>query len=121
MSISYIPDKVKIQLSGRSAGRCQYEGCNRPLWLDSLTKVEFNTAYIAHIIADKPDGPRGNAELSEKLKKDISNLMLMCDEHHRLIDRQDLAGHPIERLQKMKLKHETRIELLTAIDEPCNV
>jgi SMODS-associated and fused to various effectors sensor domain len=117
MSVSYIPEKVKIRLWGKAAGRCQYDGCNRPLWLDSLTKAEFNTAYIAHIIADKPGGPRGNINLSEKLKADISNLMLMCDEHHRLIDREDIKGHPVERLREMKRKHEQRIELLTSLME----
>ena len=117
MSVSKIPEKIKIRLWGKAAGRCQYEGCNKPLWIDSLTKAEFNTAYIAHIIADSPNGPRGDAELSKKLKDDISNLMLMCDEHHRLIDREDEKGHPIERLRQMKRKHEERIELLASLQE----
>ncbi len=117
MSTSYIPEKVKIRLWGQAAGRCQYEGCNKPLWLDLLTKEEFNVTYIAHIIADKPDGPRGDPELSEKYKDDISNLMLMCDEHHRFIDKEDEAGHPVERLRVMKRKHEDRIEMLTSLME----
>jgi len=117
MSGSHIPEKVKIRIWGKAAGRCQYDGCNKPLWLDSLTKAEFNAAYIAHIIADKPGGPRGNLDLSEKLKADISNLMLMCDKHHRLIDREDVKGHPVERLREMKRKHEKRIELLTSLME----
>jgi hypothetical protein len=117
MSISYIPEKIKMRLWGQAAGRCQYEGCNKPLWLDSLTKAEFNVAYIAHIIADKPDGPRGDSELSEKLKDKISNLMLMCDEHHRLIDKEDEAGHPVGRLREMKKRHEDRISLLASLME----
>lgn len=117
MSVSYIPEKIKVLLWGKASGRCQYEGCNKPLWLDMLTKAEFNTAYIAHIIADKPDGPRGDTRLSQKLKDDVSNLMLMCDEHHRLIDREDIEGHPVKRLSEMKRKHEERIELLTSLTE----
>jgi hypothetical protein len=117
MSISYIPDTVKVRLWGKAAGRCQYEGCNKPLWLDSLTKAEFNTSYIAHIVADSEDGPRGDKILSAKLAKDISNLMLMCDEHHRLIDKADVAGHSISRLTGMKKKHESRIEIVSAISE----
>ena len=117
MSVSNIPEKVKVRLWGKAGGRCQYEGCNKPLWEDSLTKAEFNISYIAHIIADKPDGPRGDVFLSGQLNSDISNLMLMCDEHHRLIDREDVAGHPTERLQSMKASHETRVELLTSIQE----
>jgi hypothetical protein len=97
MSVSYIPESVKIRLWWKAAGRCQYEGCNEPLWLDTLTLAEFNSAYIAHIIADKPAGPRGDPELSEKLKSDITNLMLLCDTHHRLVDIADVAGHPVDR------------------------
>lgn len=117
MSVSSIQGKIKISLWGKAGGRCEYEGCNKPLWLDSLTKAEFNTAYIAHIIADQPDGPRGDTKLSKKLKNDISNLMLMCDEHHRLIDKENVEGHPVERLREMKHKHENRIEILTSICE----
>jgi hypothetical protein len=116
MSVSNIPETVKMRLWGKSAGRCQYEGCNKPLWLDTLTKAEFNTSYIAHIIADSPDGPRGDAVLSKQLASDILNLMLMCDEHHRLIDKGDVFGHPVERLKAMKRQHEERVELVGGIN-----
>jgi len=115
MSVSSISEKVKIRIWGKAGGRCEYEGCNKPLWLDEVTKAEFNNAYIAHIIADKSEGPRGDNSLSVRLKDDISNLMLLCDAHHRLVDKEDVANHPVDRLQDMKRKHEARIELLTEI------
>lgn len=117
MSASYIPDKIKFQLWGASAGRCEYEGCNEPLWLDLVTKRRFNTAYIAHIIADKPDGPRGHPILSERLKSEFSNLMLLCDKHHRLIDKENVQGHTVEQLIVMKQHHERRISLQTSLGE----
>lgn len=117
VSVSYIPGPVKFRLWGKAGGRCQYEGCNAPLWIDSLTKAEFNTAYIAHIIADRPKGPRGDKKLSKKLSKEISNLMLMCDVHHRLIDKEDVGGHTVERLHAMKEIHERRIEIVSGITE----
>ena len=117
MSKTKIPEKIKILLWGKAAGRCEYEGCNKSLWFDSTTKFEFNTAYIAHIIADAPDGPRGDPILSPQLKMDLSNLMLICDEHHRLIDHEQVAEHSVDRLQEMKLRHERRIELLTSLTE----
>lgn len=116
MSVSYIPEWTKLCLWGRAAGRCQYEGCNEVLHRDKVTKAEFNQAYVAHIIADKPAGPRGDSVLSEKLKKDLSNLMLLCDVHHRLVDKIDVDGHPVARLQQMKSDHERRIETVTSID-----
>jgi hypothetical protein len=76
MSVSNIQESVKLRLWGKAAGRCQYEGCGKPLWRDDLTQAEFNTAYIAHIIAEKPSGPRGDAVLSEKLGSDLSNSLL---------------------------------------------
>ncbi len=115
MSVSYIGDKTKILLWGKAAGRCQYDGCNQVLYQDALTKAEFNQAYIAHIVADKPDGPRGDKVESERLKSALSNLMLLCDTHHRLVDKEDVAGHTRERLEKMKAKHERRMEILTSI------
>lgn len=117
MSVSYIPEKIKIILWGLAAGRCQYNGCNEKLYEDPLTRSKFNQSYVAHIIADEPGGPRGDAILSKKLKADISNLMLLCDRHHRLIDKEDVAGHTVERLTEMKRKHEERIDLLTAIKD----
>ena len=115
MSVSYIRESVKVRLWGKAAGRCEYDGCNDRLWLDSLTKHEYNSAYIAHIIADRPTGPRGHPVLSELLKADISNLMILCDKHHRMIDIEDVASHPVDMLRDMKRKHEDRIELQTAI------
>lgn len=100
-------------LWGRAAGRCQYEGCSQILWRDELTKCEINSSYIAHIIADKPTGPRGDQILSEKFKAEISNLMLLCDAHHRLIDCEDVEGHSVETLREMKARHERQVELAT--------
>lgn len=117
MSVTSIPDSIKIRLWGKAAGRCQYEGCNKRLYVDSLTKAEYNTAYIAHIVADQPDGPRGDLQLSHQLKANIANLMLMCDEHHRLIDKIDVNAHSVDRLTNMKARHERRIDLLTSIDD----
>lgn len=112
-----IPEKTRTRLWVAASGRCQYEGCNKPLWRDDLTLADMNTAYIAHIVAAEANGPRGDREISPKLVSELSNLMLMCDEHHRLIDREEVTGHPVERLQRMKSSHEERIELLTSLQD----
>jgi hypothetical protein len=117
MSKTKIPPKIITRLWVKAAGRCQYKGCNKLLLRDDITQADLNAAYIAHIIADRAGGPRGDHQLSETLKSDITNLMLMCDPHHRLIDKEDVQGHPPTLLKKMKEKHESRIELLTSIQE----
>lgn len=115
MSVTSVPQVVRYALWGKAAGRCQYRGCNKPLWEDELTHAEFNNAYIAHIVADKPDGPRGAPGLSEQLAAERSNIMLLCDSHHRLIDHGDVAGHPVDLLAEMKREHEERIERQSGI------
>lgn len=116
MSVTNISSANKYILWGKAAGRCQYRGCNKPLFVDALTKSEFNQAYIAHIVADVPGGPRGDVTRSPLIKDEISNLMLMCDEHHRLIDKKDVDGHPESLLLQMKKEHEDRIEKVATIN-----
>lgn len=115
MSRTRISAKIVSKLWGQAAGRCEYDGCNKPLWFDEVTKRRTNLAYVAHIVADMPSGPRGDDILSEELKARIDNLMLLCDIHHRLIDIEDVDGNPTELLVQMKARHETRIEMVTAI------
>lgn len=115
MSVTSISSKNKTLLWVKSGGRCQYRGCNKSLYQDILTKRNFNQAYIAHIVADVPGGPRGNAIRSSQLADDISNLMLLCDTCHRRIDKDDVNGHHEPLLVEMKQEHEERIDRVTAI------
>ncbi len=116
MSVSSIPGPIKQLLWVRSGGRCEFEGCNEPLWHDIITKKNYNAAYIAHIIADQPGGPRGDTVLSLKKCKDVDNLMLLCDRHHTLIDTtENIADYSVDRLTAMKKVHEDRIALLTSL------
>lgn len=115
MSVTNISPKNQNLLWAISGGRCEYEGCNKVLHTDILTKKRYNSAYIAHIVADKPGGPRGDNVRSKLLCDDINNLMLLCNEHHNLIDKVDKKGHPESRLLVMKQKHEERIRRITDI------
>ncbi|MCC7536886.1 MAG: SAVED domain-containing protein [Deltaproteobacteria bacterium] len=115
MSSTTIPPKTVVALWTRAGGRCEYEGHNELLWRDDLTSADINVGLIAHIVADSPDGPRGDPVRSPQLAKKLSNLMLLCHAHHRLIDIDDVSGHPEDRLVAMKRAHETRIERLTSI------
>ena len=115
MSTTKISQKNQNLLWAVSGGRCQYDGCNKILHTDILTKKKYNSAYIAHIVADEPNGPRGDLLRSKELADDISNLMLLCDVHHRLVDKVDIEGNLESRLSDMKRKNEARILRLTSI------
>lgn len=95
-------------LFAKAAGRCQFEGCNKPVLFDELTLREYNKSNVAHIVASSPKGARGDAIRSHLLSDKLSNLMLMCPEHHKLID--DFSDdYPEELLLEMKRKHEAAI------------
>lgn len=116
MSATGIPNGVRSLLWLRAGGRCQFKGCNEPLWQDGLTKLRMNASQIAHIVADSPQGPRGHAVDSTRLAKDVSNLMLLCPTHHKLVDsKEHEARYTREALEKMKEVHEHRIELMTSL------
>jgi hypothetical protein len=103
-------------LWARAAGRCQYEGCNKSLIGDLISGNEDkNYGFVAHIVADTPGGPRGDSIRSAQLSNDVENVMLLCHPHHKLIDVDDVAAHPEERLLKMKAEHERRIDVVSAV------
>ena len=54
--------------------------------------------------------------MSAQLVDDIDNVMLMCHDHHRLIDHEQVSEHSVERLREMKKKHEDRIRMVAEID-----
>lgn len=114
MSKTDIPIDVKRELWFDAHGRC--EMCNEPLYRDGLTMMDVNLGEYAHIIADSPNGPRGDATESEELAKDKSNLILLCKKHHKVIDAKGgVKMFGVERLREIKKAHEDRIELVTSI------
>lgn len=114
MSVTSISQKNKNLLWAISAGRCEYAGCNKVLHTDILTNQKCNSAYIAHIVADEPNGPRGDFKRSKLLANDICNLMLLCDTHHRMVDEDEIT-YTEPRLLEMKRQHEERIKRITNI------
>ena len=103
-------------LCAHAAGRCEFEGCGRTLFTDSITLDDFNNTNVAHIVASSPNGPRGDKERSYKLSQDIDNLMLMCMDHHKLTD-SNPAKYTEDILLDMKKKHEQAVqELCTSIN-----
>lgn len=110
-----IPENIKLELWVKSAGRCEFNACNQPVWYNGLTLSEGNFAEVAHIIGSSKKGPRGNDD-SEILQQDISNLMLLCQRCHKEIDDNE-DNYSVELLRTWKRNHENRIEIVTGIKE----
>ncbi|GGC24212.1 hypothetical protein GCM10011363_45910 [Marivita lacus] len=102
---------TRLVVWGRAAGRCQYTNCGEELSGDLITgDLLKNHAYLAHIIASNPDGPRGHPDLSHEKSDDPDNLMLLCGRHHREIDdRNKLDIYTVDALLEMKRRHEERV------------
>lgn len=103
-----IRDLTRLLLFVRAGGRCEFDGCNAYLLQHPLTLISGNFAQMAHIVAFKEDGPRGNTALRPAYVNDVANLMLLCPQCHKLID-----DHPdqytVPVLEKFKQAHEDRI------------
>src|SRR5688500_4929643 len=56
-----VKPKDTATLWGRAAGRCEFAGCNRPLWKSTVTQEPVNVAQQAHIYSFSELGPRGHA------------------------------------------------------------
>jgi len=113
-----ISKETVLKLWALASGRCEFLGCNKPLWRDGLTWKEANLAHIAHIIAASPEGLRGDKELSKKLAKSFSNLMLVCLEHHKLIDTKKYEKkYTVDLLRGYKETHERRVHIQTSTKE----
>lgn len=110
--------KTSAVIWARAAGHCEYAGCNSSLIGDLISGNEHGKfGFIAHIVAEQQGGPRGDPIRSPLLADDPANLMLLCHKHHKLIDVDDVDGHPEEYLLGMKAAHERRIEIVTDIHE----
>lgn len=110
----HIPENVSCTLWARAAGRCQFAGCNRLLYKSTLTQDQVNLAEKAHIYAFSKTWTRGWGSLSKKQINGIGNLLLVCHDCHKIIDK-DALKFPAELLQTWKDEHETRVQLVTGI------
>lgn len=90
----------------RSGNRCAFPKCGKLL---SLPGTESDDAVVlsrvAHIVAQKLDGPRGRYPLPLEERDKLENLILLCEEHHTIVDNQ-VHTYTVERLRQMKEDHE---------------
>ena len=96
----------------RAGGKCSFKDCNNRLSIKEKDGKVTNVSEIAHIRAEKEKGPRFDPQFDIKKIHDYENLILLCREHHKLVDdRTDI--YSIEKLIEMKKEHEGKIEKIS--------
>lgn len=102
------PDTAN-QVWADAGGCCMFQGCGHDLSVVPLYNKGARIAYLAHIIASDPCGPRGTDEDSHRLSNVPENIMLMCDAHHRLIDSFAPDRFDAQRLRDMRRHHTAKV------------
>lgn len=103
MPISRSDEKI---LWGRSGGRCACPGCRKVLAFAGEAGI---IGIMAHIVAGSEDGPRGKSDLSREERDSYQNHVLLCPDHHALIDN-DTTTWTVQRLQSIKKALEDWVE-----------
>lgn len=103
MSIS---DKSRKMLWGRAANRCAFPGCRIELFYDITgTDDPATIGEECHIVARSGDFKRGDADLTAKQRDLYGNLILLCRNHHKVVDHVD-DPYTVDVLKQMKTDHE---------------
>nr|CUV43180.1 conserved protein of unknown function [Ralstonia solanacearum] len=105
-----ITPETANQVWADAGGCCMFQGCGQDLSVVPLYNKGPRIAYLAHIIASDPCGPRGTDEDSHRLSNVAENIMLMCDAHHRLIDSFAPDRFDAQRLRDMRRHHTAKVQ-----------
>ncbi|HGM7285274.1 TPA: hypothetical protein ACKP7V_001058 [Stenotrophomonas maltophilia] len=102
--VERLPPKPSVlrKLYLMSGNRCCYPGCDH-LMVDA--DGDF-VGEVCHIEAAEAGGQRFNSDRTNEENRDISNLMLMCPNHHTKTN--NVSLFPVSRLSEIKRKHEAK-------------
>lgn len=100
-----ISEKDVKKLWGLAAGRCSRPGCAAECVKFLNGEDPIVIGEMAHVIAKKPDGPRGGQAAGDDT---YDNLILLCPTHHTEVDKAPLA-FPVALLHEWKKTHEEHV------------
>jgi hypothetical protein len=81
----------------------------------SETDDESIVGEACHMVASSPDGPRGDSPLTAIARDKYSNLLLLCNIHHKQIDDQP-GTFTLEKLATIKHEHENWVKVQLEFD-----
>jgi hypothetical protein len=104
-----ITDKTRKLLWGRSGRSCAF--CKCDLFIDTTAESEESVVGDeCHIVSGQVDGPRYDPTFPAGLIDHVSNLLLLCKVHHKMVDDQ-YETYTTEVLRKIKADHEHWVRL----------
>lgn len=83
----------------RFKGQCAI--CSKELLHEVVNENFSLLGEVAHIVGEQSNAPRGNHSMPLKERNDVKNLLLLCPEHHKIIDDHPEL-YPIEKLHDIK-------------------
>jgi len=108
MAIPVREQRILLQQSGNV---CAFAECRRPLTAMTPDGQRAVLGEMAHIVAESLEGPRGDHPMSPEERNSHTNLILLCNNHHQLIDDPAQAGYfTVDRLLGIKEAHEAWVE-----------
>ena len=104
-----ITDQTRKLLWGRSGRSCAI--CKCDLFIDATIASEASVVGDeCHIVSGQPDGPRYDPTFAAELIDHVSNLLLLCKVHHKMVDDQR-ETYLAEVLHTIKADHEQWVRL----------
>ena len=111
MARNYKEKDIKI-LWGLAAARCAFPKCRLPLVMETTAFDPTATiGEMAHIVAHSTaaNAPRPDAHFDEALRDSYENLVLLCDTHHSMVDKQPNT-YTVTDLRSWKRDHEKWVD-----------
>jgi hypothetical protein len=102
----YKPSTVR-RLDTLSGNECAHPECTKSLIAEDGKSI---VSKICHIAAASKEGPRYDSKMTDDERRSFDNLILLCDEHHTIIDnKENEKDYPLVLLKKWKRDHEKKI------------
>lgn len=108
----YKPSTVR-RLDTLSANQCAYPNCEKKLIAEDGVSI---ISKICHISAASKNGPRYDESMTDDDRRSFDNLILLCDEHHVMVDNKDNESkYSVSLLKEWKTNHVLKVmELMSS-------
>jgi hypothetical protein len=113
-----IPQRDQKILCLKSGNCCALPECRQKLVINKISSdKESIIGEMAHISGEKPSAARYDKNMTEKERNCYENLILVCSNHHKVIDDQ-LQTFTVEKLYEIKKNHEQWVDNVTRQEMP---